>query len=170
MRSNRRSRIAIGASTVIGLGAAFGVGGALGVGVTPSAEAATWLGGVQYTHVFHKWNTAWEFFQAGEPTRNGYRQLRKDCAAMGGTSVTKAGTGSISGKGKGPTTVTFHYSCWAGDPAPVVTSPPRSRPGSAPAALAASDPLGTVPVSGFLQGIPAHTSRPGAMAAIRVPV
>lgn len=113
MRANRRSRITIGVSTVVGLSAALGVGGALVAGVTPSAEAGTWLGGVQYTHVFHKWNTAWDFFLAGEPTRSGYQQLRGDCAALGGTSITKAGTGSISGDGSGYTTVTFDYSCRA---------------------------------------------------------
>jgi hypothetical protein len=62
--------------------------------------------------VFHKWSTAWDFFLAGEPTPSGYQQMLRDCQAMGGTSITKAGTGSISGSGSGYTTVTLDYSCW----------------------------------------------------------
>lgn len=87
------------------------IGVAVSASTISSASAATWLGGVKYSHTFHKWSTAWDFFLAGQPTQNGYNQMLKECRSMGGTYIEKAGEGTFSGSG-GRYTVTFDYSCW----------------------------------------------------------
>ncbi|HKT00062.1 MAG TPA: hypothetical protein VJT31_11060 [Rugosimonospora sp.] len=79
--------------------------------VLPSVTA-TWLRGVHTTRVFHSWQTAWDYFDAGQPTAAEYRHMLHVCEAQGGTYITKAGTGSIGGDGGGYTTVTLDYSCW----------------------------------------------------------
>lgn len=88
------------------------LGAGLGVAALPPANAATWLGGVHFTAHPHTAEAAWQLFNNG-PTQNQYNRMLKDCRAMGGNSITKAGTGTITvNYFTHVYSVTWDYSCW----------------------------------------------------------
>lgn len=97
-----------------------------------SPANAAWLGGVHYSYKFTNEADAWKRWNDG-PSQEGYDQMLKDCQAMGGKSITRAGTGSIKDNGQGEWDITFDYSCESDPPPAPAPSPPPAPAPSPPA-------------------------------------
>lgn len=89
--------------------AALVAGGVTVTGMS-SAQAAEWIGGVHYTERYPDSEAAWAAFQTGQPKKGNYYIMLGQCLNMGGSYITKAGTGSINTANNA---VIWDYSCWA---------------------------------------------------------
>jgi hypothetical protein len=98
--------------TVAALCTAVAAAGATWTVASPANAA--WLGGVHYAYSFTNGTDAWNLLESG-PTQEGYDQMLKDCQSMGGTTIAKAGTGSVRDNGKGEWDVRFDFSCASDD-------------------------------------------------------